>query len=393
MAITDLQQAVHALAEETIRTRRDLHQYPETAFEEHRTSDLVATRLEALGLEVRRHIGQTGVVALLDSGKPGKTVLLRADMDALPIQEERDTPYRSTITGKMHACGHDGHTAILLTTAKIFSERKATLTGKLLFVFQPAEEIGNGAAAMLKDGALTGMRVDASLGLHLSSELPVGTVAVRPGAAMASADMFTIHVYGKGGHAARPQVTVDPIVIVAHLITTLQTLVAREIDPIDPAVISIASIHGGTAYNIIPEQVEMQGTLRTFQPATRSYLQERINTLSTHIAHTFRGRATVHWEEGTAAVINDPHMTDRFLQVAQTVVEAERIITPPLIMAGDDMSCWLQQAPGCYFFVGARNEAAGIDKPHHHPQFDIDERSLTLGVELLCRGALDFLQQ
>jgi amidohydrolase len=392
MAVDALQQAVSMLATETINIRRDLHRHPETAFEERRTSDLVATTLEALGLQVRRNVGKTGVVALLDSGRPGKVVLLRADMDALPIQEMRETSYRSTISGKMHACGHDGHTAILLTTAKILSAQKATLQGKLLFVFQPAEEIGEGAEAMLVDGALEGITVDAALGLHLASELPVGTVAARPGPAMAAGDMFTFQVHGKGGHAARPHVTVDPIIIAAHLITALQSLITREVDPIDSAVLSITTIHGGTAYNIIPEQVEIQGTLRSFQTRTRTTLQERMEHMVHAITQTFRGRATLTWaEEGTPAVINDTAITEHFLHIAREVVGEGHVITPPPVMESDDMALWLQQAPGCYFFVGARNEAVGIDKPHHHPQFDIDEHSLSLGVTLLCKGALALL--
>ncbi|RMF86751.1 MAG: amidohydrolase [Nitrospinota bacterium] len=392
MSTPSLHDAVQALAGETIHLRRDLHRYPETAFEEHRTSDLVATRLAALGLQVRRNLGKTGVVGLLDSGRPGRTVLVRADMDALPIQEERDTPYRSTINGKMHACGHDGHTAILLTTAKIFAQSPESLSGKILFLFQPAEEVGNGAAAMLSDGALAGITVDAVLGLHLTTELPVGTVAARPGAALAATDMFTIQVVGRGGHAARPQETVDPLLMAAHIITMVQSLVAREVDPVDTAVLSITSIHGGTTFNIIPEQVTMQGTLRTFQPATRTMLQERLGTIVRGTAQTLRGEAALTWQEGTPAVVNDPEMTERFLRVAREVVGPQRVLTPPPITAGDDMALWLQQAPGCYFFVGARNEAKGIDKPHHHPQFDIDEQALPLGVELLCQGIHDFLR-
>ena len=233
-----------------------------------------------MGLEVRTGIGKTGVMATLDSGtKPGKTVLVRADIDALPIHEERDSDYRSETAGKMHACGHDGHAAVLLSTAKLLTQQE-DLKGKLVFVFQPAEEIVQGAAAMLENGALDGIKPDHAIGLHLSSMHPSGRVAVRAGPAMAATDGFRLVVRGKGGHAARPQDTVDPVLIAANLITSLQSLVSRETDPVDQAVISITSIHGGSAFNIIPEQVELKGTLRTFDASTRSYLKERIQQVA-----------------------------------------------------------------------------------------------------------------
>ncbi len=272
--------AARALAEETIQTRRDFHQHPEIAFEEVRTSGVIAEKLQGLGLEVRREVGKTGVVALLDSGEPGKSVLARADIDALPIHDEKTSGYRSTIDGKMHACGHDGHAAVLLSVAKILTERKDDLSGKVVFVFQPAEEIVGGARAMLEDGALKEVKPDASIGLHLSSQFPTGTVAVRSGPSMAATDSFRLFVSGKGGHAARPHESVDPVLIAAHLIAGLQSLVSRETDPLDNAVISLTSIHGGTAYNIIPENVDIKGTLRTFLPETRDFLQGRIERFS-----------------------------------------------------------------------------------------------------------------
>lgn len=388
-----IKQAAQALADETIETRRDFHRHPEIAFEEVRTAGIVADRLEALGLQVRRNVGKTGVVGILDTGKPGRTVLARADMDALPVHAERDVPYRSTIDGKMHACGHDGHTAVLLSTAKLLTQRKDELSGKLVFIFQPAEETVGGADAMLKDKALEGLKPDASIGLHLTSDVPTGMVAVREGPSMAATDSFRVEVHGHGGHAAKPHETVDPILMTAQLISGLQSLVSRETDPLDQAVISITSVHGGTAYNIIPETVELKGTLRTFLPETRQRLQRRLESYVTNLAQTFRGDAELHWIDTSPAVVNDPVMTDRLREVARAVVGEANVVTTNPIMGGDDMALWLQEAPGCYFFVGARDEGRGIDRPHHHPQFDIDEASLPLAVEVLAKGVLDYLER
>lgn len=386
-----IREAAQAIAAETVALRRDFHQHPELAFEELRTSGIVADYLRALGLSVRTGLGRTGVVAVLEGAKPGRTVLARADMDALPVHEERDVPYRSRIDGKMHACGHDGHTAVLLSVAKLLTAQRQALAGTVVFIFQPAEEIVGGAEAMLKDGALEGFKPDAAIGLHLSSDHPTGTVAVRPGPAMAATDSYRITVAGKGGHAALPHQAIDPIAISAQLVVGLQQLVARETDPADQAVISITAIHGGTAYNIIPELVELKGTLRTFKPATRSYLQARLSETVSSLAASFRGQAELFWRSSSPAVVNDPAMTARLRAVAAGALGQEPIEHAP-IMGGDDMALWLAQAPGCYFFVGARHEAAGIDKPHHHPQFDLDEASLPIAVELLTRGILDFLR-
>ncbi len=383
--------AAHALADETVATRRDFHRHPEIAFEETRTAGIIADKLKSLDLDVRTGVGKTGVVAVLETGKPGNTVLMRADIDALPVHEECETEYRSTLAGKMHACGHDGHASVLLSAAKILSERRDDLKGKLVFVFQPAEEIVRGAQAMLDDGALDGLEPDSSIGLHLSSAHPAGVVAVRSGPAMAATDSFRVLVKGKGGHAARPQDSVDPVMIAANLVTSLQSLVAREVDPVDQAVVTLTSIHGGSAYNIIPEEVELKGTLRTFSPHTRSYLTERVKTVARGVVETLRGEAEVEWRDGSPAVVNDAALTEQFRAVAREVVGEGRVLVAPQIMGGDDMALWLQQAPGCYFFVGAGDEAKGTHHPHHHPKFDIDEAVLPLAVELLTKGALSYL--
>ncbi len=387
----NLEDAVNTLFEETVAQRRDFHQHPEIAFEEVRTSGIIAERLEALGLPVRRGVGKTGVVAVLEGAEAGRTVLARADIDALPIHDEKDVPYRSRVDGKMHACGHDGHAAVLLTVAKLLCARQDTLKGRVVFVFQPAEEMVGGAEAMLADGALTGLTPDAVIGLHLSSDYPLGTVALRAGPSMAATDSFRILIHGSGGHAAKPHDCVDPVLIAAQLVVTLQSLVARETDPQDNAVVSITSVHGGTAYNIIPENVELKGTLRTFLPETRTYLKERLLTLCHTTAGNLRGSASFEWIDQSPAVINDAQMTVRMQRVAAGVVGEDNVLESAKSMGGDDMSLWLAQAPGCYFFVGGRNTAIGADKPHHHPKFDLDEGSLRVATETLARGILDFL--
>ena len=380
----------HALAERTVALRRDLHQHPEIAFQETRTAGLVAERLRALGLTPRTGVGTTGVVAVWDSGRPGPTVLARADMDALPVPEEKDVAYRSQRDGWMHACGHDGHTAVLLSVAEVLLARAGELRGRVVFLFQPAEEVVRGAAAMLDDGALDGIEADHALGLHLSSMHPTGVVAVRAGPSMAATDSFRLVVHGRGGHAAKPNETVDPVLVAAHLVLALQALVSRETDPVDQSVISVTSVHGGTAFNIIPEAVELKGTLRTFDADTRANLRRRIQEVAAGVAGTFRASVTPEWIEGSPAVVNDAAATERLRAVARRVVGADRVVVSPQIMGGDDMALWLQGAPGCYFFVGARGGDASA-WPHHHPRFDLDEAALPIATELLASGVADLL--
>ncbi len=389
--IDSIRSLAQGLAQETIETRRDFHRHPEIAFEEVRTARIIAERLTALGLEAKTGIGKTGVMAILDSGKAGKTVLARADIDALPVQEENEHEYRSTIDGKMHACGHDGHTAILLSVAKILVGQKDNFTGKVVFVFQPAEEGAGGAQAMIDDGALDGLTVDHSIGLHLGSMMPTGAVALRCGPAMASADKFEIIVTGKGGHAAMPQHSIDPVLISANIIVALQSLVSRELDPTDQAVITVTSIHGGTAFNIIPDNVQLKGTLRTFNEETRQNLAKRIAELSSGIAASMNGKSECDFTFGTPTVINNDKMTKLLKKTFEKDLAEGQVIEAPQIMGGDDMAHWLNAADGCYFFVGAGNEAKGTNYPHHHPKFDVDEDAIPLAVELFTKGILEFL--
>ncbi|HJT56278.1 MAG TPA: amidohydrolase [Ktedonobacteraceae bacterium] len=395
MSQTDqLKSDIDELVPDMVAMRRDLHEHPELAFEEVRTSGIVAQRLRTLGLEVQAGVAKTGVVGLLRGGasRPGaKTIAIRADMDALPIYELNEIEYRSTIDGKMHACGHDGHTSILLAVADILTKRRSELPGNVKFVFQPAEEVIGGAEPMVKEGAMQG--VDGVIGLHLISDYPLGRVGVRSGTVFASADKLVLRVQGKGGHAAMPETTVDPIVISAHIITALQTLISRETSPFSPAVITIGRISAGTAFNIIPETAELQGTMRAFTPEHREKLVRRIGEVASGIALAMGGTCAVEVFDGCPPCINDPAMTEVVHKAAieavgeKDVDESEDVMTT----GSDDMAYFLNTVPGCYFIVGAHNEDKGAKYPHHHPRFNIDEDALAVGVEVLSRAAMEFL--
>jgi amidohydrolase len=378
--------------ERLVELRRDFHRHPELAHQERRTADVVARRLAELGLDdVRTGIGQTGVVGVLKGARAGRTVLLRADIDALPLTEaDRGQPYRSVQPGAHHACGHDGHTAILLTVAELLAARRRDLPGTVSFVFQPAEERVGGAEGMLRDGALE-PRPDACFGLHLWNEIEVGCVDVRPGPIFASADAFVIELTSTGGHAAMPHQVSDPVLASAELIVALQTLVSRESPPLEPAVLTIGSIHGGTAPNIIPTRVELQGTLRVFSPRVRDNLLRRMREMIDGIAGTFRVKAGLQMTDSCPACINDAGMAEFIQRVAEQVTGAERVRTDARTLGADDMALFLNAAPGCYFFVGSANPERGLDSPHHSPTFDFDERALDIGVQVLTAAALDFL--
>ncbi|HXZ04129.1 MAG TPA: amidohydrolase [Ktedonobacteraceae bacterium] len=388
-----LKSDIDELVPDLIATRRDLHEHPELAFEEVRTSGIVEQRLRTMGLEVQTNIAKTGVVGLLRGGasKPGaKTIAIRADMDALPIHEMNDIDYRSTIDGKMHACGHDGHTSILLAVADILNKRRKELDGNVKFVFQPAEESIGAAEPMIKEGAM--QDVDSIIGLHLISDYPFGRVGVRAGAVFASADKFILKVKGKGGHAAMPETAVDPVVISAYIVTALQTLISRETSPMSQAVITIGKIQAGSAFNIIPESAEMHGTLRAFNSERRSKLLRRISEVAQGIATTMGGSCEVEIIDGCPPCVNDINITEIVRKAAIAAVGEEEVDASEDVMTtgSDDMACFLEAVPGCYFIVGAKNEEKGANYPHHHPRFNIDEDALPIGVEVLTRAAMDF---
>jgi amidohydrolase len=380
------------LRDEMVALRRDFHQHPETAFEERRTADIVAQRLQRLGLPVRTGLARTGVVGLLEGGSPGKTVLLRADMDALPLTEaDRGQPYRSQNSGAHHACGHDGHTAILLTVAEMLAHQRQDIPGRVLFIFQPAEERVGGATGMIQDGALD-PRPDASFGLHLWNEMPVGTIDARAGPIYANADAFAVGLAAPGGHAALPHQTSDPIAAAAYLVTMLQTLVSRETPPLEPAVLTIGSIHGGTAPNIIPSRVELQGTLRTFDAKVRTRLMSRLQEMVDTLARLYQVVPTFTHLEECPAVVNDADKAELVRRVASEVIGEDQVFSQTRTGGAEDMSFFLEEAPGCFFFVGSANSERGLDSPHHSPTFDFDERALEIGAEVLSRVAVSYLK-
>jgi amidohydrolase len=393
--IERLKSDIDELVPDMVALRRDLHEHPELAFEEVRTAGIVARRLSALGMEVQTGIAKTGVVGLLRgeaATEDARTIALRADMDALPIHELNEIEYRSSVDGKMHACGHDGHTSILLAVADILSKRRQDLVGNVKFLFQPAEENIGGAAPMIAEGALTG--VTGVIGLHLISDYPVGRVGVRAGAVFASADKFTLTVKGKGGHAAMPEASVDPIVAGAYIITALQTLISRETPPFAPAVITIGRMTAGTAFNIIPATAELNGTMRAFSKEHREKLVRRITEIATGVAGAMGARCDVHFEDGCPPCVNEAGMTDIVHAAAVESVGRARVDEDEGVMSAgsDDMACFLNAVPGCYFIVGANNPAKGADYPHHHPNFNVDEDAMAVGVEVLTRATLAFLK-
>jgi amidohydrolase len=372
--------------------RRDFHRHPELGFQETRTAGIIAKRLTELGYTVRTGLGKTGVTGLLKGGKPGKTVLLRADIDALPIREETDVPWRSETAGVMHACGHDAHTAMGLVAAEILAKEAPSLAGDLFFVFQPAEELLIGAEAMLKDGALEGVRADAAFAIHVMNRWPAGTVAIRDGAAMTSADKLTLTITGRGGHAASPHLAIDPIVASAQIITALQTLVSRETPPLSTAVLSLTTLKAGTAFNIIPDAVEMTGTLRCFDAALRENLLASLRRTAEGLAASLRCTARVESQFLTPALRNDPAATALARQVAATIVGESRIVAAEPLTGSDDVAYFWERVPGCYAFVGSAKTEWSPAPASHNAKFDIDESAMEIGTEFLVRAAQAALQ-
>ncbi len=378
--------------QELIDTRRDLHRHPETAFQEVRTAGIVAERLKALGLEVKTGVGRTGVLATVKGGRPGKTVLLRADMDALPNHEENDVPYRSQNDGRMHACGHDCHTSILLGIAKHVVRDAASFPGQIKLCFQPAEEWGGGAVAMINDGALEGPKPDAVFGLHVWNDLDLGKVGVTSGPFMAAVDEFSITIRGKGAHAAMPHLGVDPVLCGSHLVAALQAIASRETNPLLEVVVSVTQFNAGTAFNIIPETATLAGTVRVFDPEVWRETPARFERIVRGVATTFGCTVDLRYTRHNGPTINDPAMAELARTVAAEVVGKDNVVTDIRTMGGEDFSAFLQKVPGCFIAIGSRNEPKGYFHSHHHPRFDIDEHSLEIGAEVLLRVARRFLE-
>jgi amidohydrolase len=390
---TTVAEIIDNAADRLIALRRDLHAYPELSFEEHRTAQMIADRLNALGCQVRTGVGGTGVVGLLKGGRQGKTVGLRADIDALPIVEMNDTPYRSQSDGVMHACGHDGHVAGLLGAAEALSAVRDTLSGDVLLIFQPAEERAGGARPMIDAGALRDPRPDAMFGVHIWNNLPAGAIGVKAGPIFAAADEVEITVKAPGGHGAMPHQTVDPIVVSAQIIQALQTLVARETSPFDSTVVSICSVHGGSAFNIIPPEVRLLGTVRTFDEEIQARLKRRIEELVAGITQSAGAGYAFRYDAPCPPVINDADLAEFIRGVAVDEFGETRVVTPLPTTGGDDMSFFLKEVPGVYFFVGGANADRGLSFPHHNARFDFDEVAITTTARILARAAQEYLER
>ena len=380
------------LKEETIARRRDFHRHPELAFEEIRTSKIVADELGSLGLEVQTGIGKTGVVGLLRGSQERPVLLMRFDMDALPIQEETGAEYASVNPGKMHACGHDCHTAVGLSVAKILAAQRDKLPGTIKFVFQPAEEMGGGAESMIEDGVLKNPSPDFSLGMHVWNEMPVGSYGLTPGPSMSGAEIFTIKLTGKGGHGAHPQSTQDPILAAAHIITALQSIVSRNVDPLETAVISVCEVHSGTAFNIIPSEAILYGTIRTFESEVHETVIERFYSIVNNTAAAMGCKAEIDLQQVTVPVVNDPAVVKLMAEVVKEVDPKAKIESDFQTMGSEDFSFMLQAAPGCFIMVGSSNPDKGLNFGHHHPKFDVDESCLPFAVAVMAEGAIKILE-
>lgn len=369
--------------------RRHFHAHPELSLQEFETAAFIERELRAAGYDaLRTGVGETGILATLRGERPGPVTLLRADMDALPVTELNDVEYRSKRDGVMHACGHDGHMAILLAAARHLRARRAEVPGTIVFCFQPGEEGPAGNRLMIEDGALEDPHVDRCFALHLYSGLDVGRVGVRDGPFFASSDRFTIVLQGKGGHGAMPQTSIDPIVGAAQLVTLLQTIASREIAPKDPVVVTVGSLHAGTTFNVIPDRAELAGTVRAYDAAVREELPARIERIAAGVAAATRMGFEMSYDWGYPPTVNDPAANDVVRTVAREVVGAENLTDPhELVLWAEDMSYMLERRPGAYFLVGVRGEEKGVE-PQHSARYDIDERALEVGFRMMVGIAL-----
>lgn len=388
----DFLQEAHELFEYTQFLRRDFHRHPELGFKEVRTAGVVARELRSLGLEVYTGIAETGVVALIEGERPGPVALLRFDMDALPITEQTGAEYASQNAGVMHACGHDAHTAVGLTVARILQNHRRELAGTVKLVFQPAEEGEGGAERMVAEGVLDNPRPALALALHVWNEKPLGWLGITPGPVMAAAEIFHLRVRGKGGHGAVPHLAVDPVLASAQIVSALQSIVARNVPPSKTAVITVASIHGGDAFNVIPPVVEMQGTIRTFEPEVRSVVLSRFTEVIESVAAAMGCQAEIEIKSISPAVINDPEITRQVQALAVQLFPESTIDSAHSTMGSEDFSFMLQTIPGCFYFLGSANPEKGLDANHHHPRFDIDEQVLPRAVALMASAAAHFLR-
>jgi amidohydrolase len=390
---TDFLSLAKSLEPQMIARRRDFHRHPELGFQEVRTAGIVANELNALGLEVRTGVGKTGVVGLLEGDKPGPTILLRFDMDALPVTEANKTDYISETPGVMHACGHDGHTTIGLAVAKMLMPLRSQIAGTLKFVFQPAEEGLGGAEAMVKDGVMQSPAPERSLALHVWNDKPVGWMAATDGPCMAASERFVITLQGRGGHGASPYQTKDPVMAASQIISALQTIVSRNVNALDAAVLSVTAVSAGDAFNVIPDSAVLRGTIRTFKPEVRELVLQRVREITAGLARAMECELLLDMFKVTPATVNDPAMSARVRAMARTMSGVTEVADDERTMGSEDMAYMMETVPGCYFFVGSANPERGLDFPHHHPRFDFDERALALSAALMANAAAEYVLQ
>ncbi len=388
--MTDFRTAAEQMRDQLIAWRRDLHRHPELAFQEQRTAGIAAAHLSALGYRVQTGVGKTGVIGVLEGARPGPVVMLRFDMDALPITEENDVDYASEVPGCMHACGHDAHVAIGLGVAQLLAARQGEMAGTLKLVFQPAEEGGNGADEMIRDGALENPRPDVFLALHVWADRPVGTADITPGPVMAAAEKWTCTLHGHGGHGAMPHQATDPIVAAAQVITALQSVVSRDVSPLETAVVSVGAIHAGEAFNVIPNQAQMTGTIRTFAPSTREVVLRRVRQVIEGVAAACGSRAELEIIRLTPAVVNDPQVTEVARRAAEAVLGPQQVHSGERTMGSEDAAFFMERVPGCFIFLGSTGPGQEAI-PHHNPRFTLDEQALPLGVAILTHAAASYL--
>lgn len=377
--------------EEMVGIRRHLHEYPELSFEEVETPAYIAAYHKKLGHEVREGVGGRGVVALLRGARPGKTVALRADFDALAIQEENDIPFKSKVAGKMHACGHDGHTATLLGLAKALNHMKSGITGNIIFIHQHAEEVApGGAKPMIEDGCLDG--VDVIFGTHLWAPTPIGEILVKDGAIMAAADKVEIAIQGKGGHGAEPHHSIDAVTLASQFVISAQQLISRRIDPLKSAVLTIGHFEAINPFNVIADRVKLAGTIRTFEEDVRTQMEQELEAVLNATCLAFGASYEYRYTRGYPPVYNHQKETEFVAQLASTVPDVEQVKTCPPFMVGEDFAYYLEKVPGTFFFTGAKSPEWETAYPHHHARFDFDERAMLIAAKTLGKATLEYLK-
>jgi carboxypeptidase Ss1 len=388
----DILKEASAIEPDIVKIRREIHQHPELAYHERATSKLVADKLESMGIEVRRKVGGTGVLGVLRGSKGGHVVALRADMDALPLEEMADVEFKSKTKGVMHACGHDTHVAMLLGAARLLANHKSDLHGTVKFLFQPAEEHGGrgGAKPMIEDGAMRNPKVDYVFGLHISGDHPSKVFGFRGGPIMAAPDTFKIQVLGKGGHGSAPHQTIDPVYVAAQIVVSMQGVSGRMIDPVQPFVVTIGSVHGGTKENIIPDEAFLEGTIRTLDEPTRKLAKAKVQYVAEGVAKAFGAKAVVDFEKDAYPVtVNNEKVTEQAMKIVRKISGAKTEIVKQ-ILGGEDFSRFLQEAPGTFYFLGTTNPTKGCVYPNHSSKFKVDEDVLKYGAASLAMLALEF---